>query len=321
MSSFNLELKNNLLLDEFIKENILKNNSILNFLNEKMGDKREYYSSFYGNYSYLSLVNQLNDSIEYDADNIVDDILDDNFKIENLLKDLNIFIMEEEEEEEKGVQSNILDTWETICSDLIKKLEESFGNSFIITLEKSMEKKLFNANVFKICIQKKLLRGKEGKEDKYKDYEDLNKSPLFVFDIYKENIKLRELINFNLNLPTLTLDGYSILSSFVYLQTFLHTLPLNKKRNINIMNLYQGNQTNILNVVKKCHELFGYRSKASQLFYQFLNHLEIPLTGTNLKFSDIQSIFNTGILENEIGDISLRKIINTFISITDRKLV
>ena len=320
MSSFNLELKNNLLLDEFIKENILKNNSILNFLNEKMGDKREYYSSFYGNYSYLSLVNQLNDSIEYDADNIVDDILDDNFKIENLLKDLNIFIMEEEEEE-KGYQSNILDTWETICSDLIKKLEESFGNSFIITLEKYMEKKLFNANVFKIFIQKKLLRGKEGKEDKYKEYEDLNKSPLFVFDIYKENIKLRELINFNLNLPTLTLDGYSILSSFVYLQTFLHTLPLNKKRNINIMNLYQGNQTNILNVVKKCHELFGYRSKASQLFYQFLNHLEIPLTGTNLKFSDIQSIFNTGILENEIGDISLRKIINTFISITDRKLV
>ena len=131
MSSFNLELKNNLLLDEFIKENILKNNSILNFLNEKMGDKREYYSSFYGNFSYLSLINQLNDSIEYDADNIVDDILDDNFKIENLLKDLNIFIMEEEEEEEKGYQSNILDTWETICSDLIKKLEESFGNSFI----------------------------------------------------------------------------------------------------------------------------------------------------------------------------------------------
>jgi hypothetical protein len=325
MSFFDIDLKNNLLLDKFIKENILKNENIVAFLSDRMKNFNKIenqYCSFYGNYSYLSLVHRLNDSIEYDPDNIVGNILSDKFKIEDILKDLNIFIMEEieEEEEEKKVQSSILDIWKLICSELVSMLNKIFEDSFKFTLEESSDKKLFNANVLTIFIKKSLLRTRS-KVDQYEEYSFSENLPLFVFDIYKENIKLKKLIDESHHLPTLTLDGYSILSSFVYLQVSLHTLPINKKRNVNIMDLYERNEENILNVVKECHEIFGYRSKASQLFYQFLNHLKITLSGTNLNFSDIQSIFNTGILENQIDGISLRKIINTFISITDKKLL
>ena len=57
--SFSQDLKNSLLLDKFIKKEILKNDTILSFLRSKMEAFNRYrnkYCSFYGNYSYLSLI-------------------------------------------------------------------------------------------------------------------------------------------------------------------------------------------------------------------------------------------------------------------------
>jgi len=316
--AFSTDLKNSLLLDKFIKEKILGNRQISKFLKSEMAGFNQLYPnkycSFYGNYSYLSLVGGLEDELK--SDNLVTSILGDNLKIENILKDLNFFVMEEENEHAHEEKEDIYTIWKGICNRLIIILNEIFGKNFKITLEESIEKKLFEANVFTIFIEKNKSRDKP---DLYEEYQ-ISKSPLFVFDIYKENIKLKELFDFTKVLPTLTLDGYTILSSFIYLQTNLKKLPVNKKRNINIIDLYEGNQAEIFRVIQKCNELFGNRSKASQIFYQFLNHLEIPLE-EGLTFSSMQSIFNTGILENNKNGTSLRQILNTFIYKTDQKLI
>jgi hypothetical protein len=316
--AFSTDLKNSLLLDKFIKEYILKNRAILEFLKSEMVGFNQFYPnkycSFYGNYSYLSLVGGLEDELK--SDNLVTSILEGDLKIENILKDLNFFVMEEEDEHADEEKEDIYTNWKDICNKLIDILKEIFGTYFKITLEESIEKKLFEANVFTIFIEKIKVRGKQDLYEKYQ----ISKSPLFVFDIYKENIKLKELFDFTKVLPTLTLNGYTILSSFIYLQTNLTTLPVNKKRNINIINLYEENQARIFRVIQKCNELFGNRSKASQIFYQFLNHLEIPLE-EGLTFSSMQSIFNTGILENNKHGDSLRQILNTFIYKTDQKLI
>ena len=270
----------------------------------------------YGTYSYLVLMDKLKKieidekrpliSFEYDKIILQADL-------DNTMKDINILVM----------SNNIVDQiekWKTV----LKNISLILSYNCEIELSNKIVKKLFNTVSLTLYISSK----KRHRGDEIETFE-FTKYPLIIIDLcVVENVdKYKPLLaqpNSNY-LQTVSKEGYKILLSHVYAETSIYEFPFNKKRDQNIMNLFTQNEA--LSTIMLCDSLFKYNSV--NVFLQFLDHFKIKIStifdsdNTIIDFSKLKNFLNTIILEEKWGKNkhSLRQYINTFIFLTDQKLV
>ena len=308
-------------------------------------------STMYGGYSYLSLMQKLEteinckkiDEIKIDAD------LSINCPLEDTLLNLNMIIINKNED-----ITNIIGVCNTLCQNIIKFLENlSLGLIFEIKQKKSTN--LFNGITIYITMSRQRIGERITKkrnasvagldeEEDFKFFDQTIKNySMFTIDIYTEqNMNIESFKKLTTYIPpaeaaaaaaltvptTLTKEGFIILSSFVYFESF-NDIQINKKRTDDIINLFLTQQE-AFDSIEKCQILFidypsTYTNKTSFLLKKFLIKFDIEITsalGKSLNFSVFESDFNTFLIKSKFFDkkYSLRQIINSFMNETDKQL-
>ena len=351
MNSIDKRFNINILLKDTILPQI---KDLLSTATSDINTKHHQVCSMYGGYSYLSLINKL--KLETSPCKNVDDLdleitradmtnFNLNCPLEDTLFDLNMIIIKNGEDITEIIN---------ICDQLLGQIEKKLKSSTAgITTEIGQEKskKLFNGITKYIKITKK--RRTRAAAAVSTDLESIE-STFFIIDIYTENMNIelfKTLTDQDTNgIRTLTKEGFIILSSFVYFESFKR-LDINKKRTDDIIMLFTTEEE-AFQSIENCLNLFInyssiYTDKTSFLLKKFLKRFNIEITPTRnltedplyngflslydkcftkpadkINFSDFESNFNTFLISTKIFNkkYSLRQIINSFMYEIDKRL-
>ena len=310
-------------------------------------------STMYGGYSYLSLMEKLEteitckkiDEIKIDAD------LSINCPLEDTLLNLNMIIINKNED-----ITNIIGVCDALCKHIVESLE-SLGLGLIFEIKQKKSTNLFNGITIYITMSRQRIGERITKKrnasvaglDEEEDFkffdQNIQNYSMFTIDIYTEqNMNIESFKKLTTYIPpeaaaaaaaltvptTLTKEGFIILSSFVYFESF-NDIQINKKRTDDIINLFLTQQE-AFDSIEKCQILFidypsTYTNKTSFLLKKFLIKFDIEITsalGKSLNFSVFESDFNTFLIKEKFFDrrkYSLRQIINSFMNETDKQLI
>lgn len=317
-------------ITNFIKKVILVNiNPLLQKFTNELNEEEDQVCSMYGNYAYLSLLDELKDNIKCNKkdDIIITDMGDDfeiNCDLEKTLTDLNMLIINKNENKD-----DLITKCTFFLNKVINLLNEKFSDRLAFTITKSLNRELFKGIRLSLQVKSKRRSIRFGLSDL--DYL-LNFSHLLNIDIYTENINIRffkeHLIETKYNIKTLSRYGYIILSSFVYYKTLTELgLRLNKIRFETILRTFTTEE-DAFKCVENSNELFKdynftYTSRASFILKRFLIRFDKTYGRLNLPFSLLESELNHRLLTQKLfvdNTLSLREMIDSFIKETDSAL-
>jgi hypothetical protein len=317
-------------MTNFIKKVILVNiNTLLQEFTNELNEKEDQVCSMYGNYAYLSLLDELGNSIICNKKDDIDitDIGDDfeiNCDLEKTLTNLNMLVINKQNTDDIMTQCTLF------LNKVEELLNEKFSDRLTFIITKSLNRELFKGIRLSLQVKSKRRSIRFGLTDL--DFIYTDSVPLLNIDIYTENINIplfkENLIEINKdNITTLSKCGYIILSSFVYYDTLTEIgLRLNKIRFETILRTFRTEEEAFKCVIIS-NDLFQdytfrYTSRASFILKRFLIRFNIN-DESGMPFSSLESELNHHLLTQKLfvnKTLSLRDIIDSFIKETDSQL-